>query len=603
MKYKILTLVFLINLTISFGQNLPENCEYARKKYLEVNPDVKAAGVDPWQHYNVFGKNEGRKWYECNVQTDNFIKGTLSINDKSIRYITSVNNSTIDCITRKDGGKYGSGWSAEINTSAYFNDIVMFGGEFNRINGLSTSNNQYMPTGSILIIRNDSIFGFLDSKGKEFENFGIVYKIKIHNDKIYAATSVGLWMYENTKWEKLVVTKPGFVSNGVILKSKNFIRGECVCAPKIKDIEFYNDRLYCVMDCTGPNGTCFFYSALVEFDGKDFIYIDVINDILGKSNKHLSISSHNNYLFIASDTLLFRFDGLDIKRTDKLLSKITLCSNGPNLYGFKINDETKSGIFYTINSDTAIASYFEGLKLNINKITVYNDEIYFTPNLIYNLSNGEATYLHKFIAGKIIKSELINCHTCVLVYQKQKRFQIYHNTKKCDNIENEINFPQASLNTEINNPMEIPEGKEDARKSDKTTVELAIEGLTVSEKKEFYRLIKSNGDPQNKVGKICGTKYSDCKWCGKKIAYYRKWQSSIEALQNLNNPFYRGYNSLVIWLSSALSGADPVIETRKAIRELMIEVKSGKIYSCGESGLPPSYCSKKCEFENSMYRR
>lgn len=48
MKNIILTMVFLINLTISFGQNLPENCEYARKKYLEANQDVKNAKMDPW---------------------------------------------------------------------------------------------------------------------------------------------------------------------------------------------------------------------------------------------------------------------------------------------------------------------------------------------------------------------------------------------------------------------------------------------------------------------------------------------------------------------------------------------------------------------------
>jgi uncharacterized protein (TIGR02145 family) len=65
MKYMILTMVFLINCTISFGQNLPENCEYARKKYLEVNQDVKDAKMDPWVHYEIYGKKEGRIWYSC----------------------------------------------------------------------------------------------------------------------------------------------------------------------------------------------------------------------------------------------------------------------------------------------------------------------------------------------------------------------------------------------------------------------------------------------------------------------------------------------------------------------------------------------------------
>jgi hypothetical protein len=68
MKNIILTLVFLINLTISFGQNLPENCEYARKKYLEANQDVKNAKMDPWVHYEIYGKKEGRIWYSCNKE-------------------------------------------------------------------------------------------------------------------------------------------------------------------------------------------------------------------------------------------------------------------------------------------------------------------------------------------------------------------------------------------------------------------------------------------------------------------------------------------------------------------------------------------------------
>lgn len=34
----------------------------AAKKYLEDNPDVAAADKNPWEHYQSFGKGEGRKW-------------------------------------------------------------------------------------------------------------------------------------------------------------------------------------------------------------------------------------------------------------------------------------------------------------------------------------------------------------------------------------------------------------------------------------------------------------------------------------------------------------------------------------------------------------
>jgi len=42
-----------------------ENCESARKKYLEQNQDVKKANLDPWNHYLGYGKKEGRKWPSC----------------------------------------------------------------------------------------------------------------------------------------------------------------------------------------------------------------------------------------------------------------------------------------------------------------------------------------------------------------------------------------------------------------------------------------------------------------------------------------------------------------------------------------------------------
>jgi len=49
----------------------PVNCELARKKYLEKYPDVKANGADPWTHYTLYGKNEGRIWPTCSEEKNN----------------------------------------------------------------------------------------------------------------------------------------------------------------------------------------------------------------------------------------------------------------------------------------------------------------------------------------------------------------------------------------------------------------------------------------------------------------------------------------------------------------------------------------------------
>lgn len=44
-----------------------ENCEIAKRKYLEQNPDVARAELDAWAHYSSYGRNEGRNWPSCNA--------------------------------------------------------------------------------------------------------------------------------------------------------------------------------------------------------------------------------------------------------------------------------------------------------------------------------------------------------------------------------------------------------------------------------------------------------------------------------------------------------------------------------------------------------
>ena len=58
------------------------NCELARKKYLEQNPDVAKAGMDAWNHYTSYGKREGRKWPACSENAKNNIQ-ELRENDQT----------------------------------------------------------------------------------------------------------------------------------------------------------------------------------------------------------------------------------------------------------------------------------------------------------------------------------------------------------------------------------------------------------------------------------------------------------------------------------------------------------------------------------------
>ncbi len=62
-------------------QTQPINCEKARREYLANNLDVKKAGLDPWSHYQNYGKKEGRKWPSCEGVASSNNSGTNYSND------------------------------------------------------------------------------------------------------------------------------------------------------------------------------------------------------------------------------------------------------------------------------------------------------------------------------------------------------------------------------------------------------------------------------------------------------------------------------------------------------------------------------------------
>lgn len=49
----------------TWNSSVEENCDEARTQYLLTNQDVKKAGMDPWTHYQNYGKKEGRVWPSC----------------------------------------------------------------------------------------------------------------------------------------------------------------------------------------------------------------------------------------------------------------------------------------------------------------------------------------------------------------------------------------------------------------------------------------------------------------------------------------------------------------------------------------------------------
>lgn len=105
---KIIHAIILGLTLISFdivAQNESRNCEEARKKYLELNPDVAKAGMDAWIHYSNYGKREGRIWPPCpnsiaeisnpKPSNDSLFKDIASIGSNSKKEISQYNINNI----------------------------------------------------------------------------------------------------------------------------------------------------------------------------------------------------------------------------------------------------------------------------------------------------------------------------------------------------------------------------------------------------------------------------------------------------------------------------------------------------------------------------
>jgi hypothetical protein len=77
----VIILLCLFSTNFSYSQSgIEENCQSARNEYLIKNTDVKNAGLDPWSHYQNYGKKEGRKWPACTETTNTAITAIYSGN-------------------------------------------------------------------------------------------------------------------------------------------------------------------------------------------------------------------------------------------------------------------------------------------------------------------------------------------------------------------------------------------------------------------------------------------------------------------------------------------------------------------------------------------
>jgi hypothetical protein len=119
-------------------------------------------------------------------------------------------------------------------------------------------------------------------------------------------------------------------------------------------------------------------------------------------------------------------------------------------------------------------------------------------------------------------------------------------------------------------------------------------------------------DPKQKANTPCGTGLTYCKYCSKSFYYNKEYESRGFSLiltitmnsvitpefielgsaleNNLKRAFYNHNNS------SKKTNFDEIINKRVAsVKKELNAIRSGNFYTCG--GIPPNYCSVKCERE------
>jgi hypothetical protein len=87
---KFLIFLFVCTFGVVNAQNEASNTRDARQLYLLINQDVSNANVDPWEHYQYYGKNEGRIWPALSIAK------TPVNNDINARVYLAINQDVAD---------------------------------------------------------------------------------------------------------------------------------------------------------------------------------------------------------------------------------------------------------------------------------------------------------------------------------------------------------------------------------------------------------------------------------------------------------------------------------------------------------------------------
>jgi hypothetical protein len=180
-----------------------ENCESARNDYLNKNPDVKKAGIDPWTHYNYYGKNEGRVWPKCNQKstdlTNQFvipnsvleISSALDQINDTLEKISYLNN----LISHVKNKSERTDWDISMYQASF--NYKLFYILPNKYNDPRISQDEWISLNDFLNLLGEQAYMSEDSKDMRgcFLYFNILVKQKLGNNSV------------DIKWPKMVVNE------------------------------------------------------------------------------------------------------------------------------------------------------------------------------------------------------------------------------------------------------------------------------------------------------------------------------------------------------------------------------------------------------------